>query len=142
KIKEMSPKFAGTRNDQAKPVEINEKGAKEATDSAADNYSAARLISIITLATGMLIAIGAMAFSFFGIARPIGRITESMSVLAGGNVRAEIPFADRKDEIGSMAAAVQVFKDNMIKARELEAAAAETEQRNAAQLQPDMHKPA
>ena len=88
----------------------------------------------------MLIAIGAMAFSFFGIARPIGRITDSMSVLAGGDVKAEIPFAERKDEIGSMAAAVQVFKDNMIKARELEAAAVETEKRNAAQRKADMHK--
>jgi len=36
-------------------------------------------------------------------------------VLAGGNVKAEIPFAERKDEIGSMAAAVQVVKDNMMK---------------------------
>jgi len=81
-----------------------------------------------------------MAFSFFGIARPIGRITDSMGVLAGGDVKAEIPFAARKDEIGSMAAAVQVFKDNMIKARELEAAAAETEKRNAAQRKADMHK--
>jgi methyl-accepting chemotaxis protein len=63
-----------------------------------------------------------------------------MGVLAGGDVKAEIPFAERKDEIGSMAAAVQVFKDNMIKARELEAAAAETEKRNVAQRKADMHK--
>jgi methyl-accepting chemotaxis protein len=139
-VNEMSTKFTDLRNDLSKLVEVNEKGAKEATDSAADNYSAARLITIVTLAIGMLIAIGAMAFSFFGIARPIGRITDSMNVLAGGDMKAEIPFAERRDEIGSMAAAVQVFKDNMIKARELEAAAAETEKRNAAQRKADMHK--
>jgi methyl-accepting chemotaxis protein len=55
-------------------------------------------------------------------------------------VKTAIPFAERKDEIGRMAAAVQVFKDNMIKARELEAAATETEKRNAAQRKADMHK--
>ncbi|MGZ5924374.1 MAG: methyl-accepting chemotaxis protein, partial [Rhizomicrobium sp.] len=137
---EMSQKFTQVRDDLTKLVEINEAGGKAATASAAENYGAARLITIITLATGMLIAVGAMAFSFFGIARPIGRITESMGVLAGGDVKAEIPFAERKDEIGSMATAVQVFKDNMIKARELEAAAAETEKRNAAQRKADMHK--
>src|SRR5439155_21277101 len=118
----------------------NEAGGKVATESAADNYGAARMISIITLAIGMLIRIGAMAFSFFGIARPIGRITDSMGVLAGGDVKAEIPFAERKDEIGRMAAAVQVFKDNMIRTRELEAASAETEKRNAAQRKAEMHK--
>ncbi|MGZ5840830.1 MAG: methyl-accepting chemotaxis protein [Xanthobacteraceae bacterium] len=137
---EMSQKFTQVRDDLTKLVEINEAGGKAATASAAENYGAARLITIITLATGMLIAVGAMAFSFFGIARPIGRITESMGLLAGGDVKAEIPFAERKDEIGSMATAVQVFKDNMIKARELEAAAAETEKRNAAQRKADMHK--
>jgi methyl-accepting chemotaxis protein len=139
-VGEMSQKFMLVRDDLAKLVEVNEAGGKVATESAADNYGAARLMTVITLAIGMLIAVGAMAFSFFGIARPIGRITESMGVLAGGDVKAEIPFAERKDEIGSMAAAVQVFKNNMIKARELEAAATETEKRNAAQRKADMHK--
>jgi methyl-accepting chemotaxis protein len=139
-VGEMSQKFMLVRDDLAKLVEVNEAGGKVATESAADNYGAARLMTVITLAIGMLIAVGAMAFSFFGIARPIGRITDSMGVLAGGDVKAEIPFAERKDEIGSMAAAVQVFKNNMIKARELEAAATETEKRNAAQRKADMHK--
>ena len=137
---EMSRKFTDIRSSLMKLVEINEKGAKEATDAAADNFSAARLITMITLAIGVLIAIGAMAFSFFGIARPIGRITQSMGVLAGGDMQAEIPFALRKDEIGKMAAAVQVFKDNMIRARELEAEASETAVRTAAQRKADMHK--
>ncbi|MEN3377447.1 MAG: methyl-accepting chemotaxis protein [Hyphomicrobiales bacterium] len=137
---EVSQKFTQIRDDLTRLVEVNEAGGKAATESAAENYGAARMMTIITLAIGMLIALGAMAFSFFGIARPIGRITESMGVLAGGDTKAEIPFAARKDEIGRMAAAVQVFRDNMIKARALEAAAAETEKRSAAQRKSDMHK--
>jgi methyl-accepting chemotaxis protein len=137
---EMSQKFTEIREDLSKLVEINERGAKEATEAAAENYNAARLATFATLAVGLLIALGAMVFSFFGIARPIGRITDAMGVLAAGDVKSEIPFAARKDEIGRMAAAVQVFKDNMLKARTLEAQAAETESRNAAQRKADMHR--
>jgi methyl-accepting chemotaxis protein len=137
---ELSHKFTDIRTDLAKLAEISEKGAKDATDAAAANYSAARTITLATLGLGLLIAIGAMAFSFFGIARPIGRITGAMGVLAGGDTQTEIPFAARRDEIGRMAAAVQVFRDNMIRARELEAEAAETAARTAAQRKADMHR--
>jgi methyl-accepting chemotaxis protein len=55
------------------------------------------------------------------ICRPIVDITASMSRLAGGDASGEIPASDRDDEIGAMAAAVQVFKDSMIKADRLAA---------------------
>jgi methyl-accepting chemotaxis protein len=62
-----------------------------------------------------------------GIAKPIIAMTEAMRRLAGGDKAVEIPGVERVDEVGAMAAAVQVFKENMIKAeqltaRELEAA--------------------
>jgi methyl-accepting chemotaxis protein len=136
---ELSRTFTGIRALLMRLVEVNENGAKEAVRHAAETYASARAMTTVTLSVGLLIGIGAMVFSFFGIARPIGRITESMGVLAGGDTNAEIPFAARRDEIGRMAAAVQVFKDNMIKARELEAQAAETAARNAAQRKADMH---
>jgi len=137
---ELSHKFTDVRNSLAKLIDINEKGAKDATEAAAANYSSARMITLTMLTVGILIALGAMAFSFFGIARPIGSITGAMGVLAGGDTQTEIPFAARRDEIGRMAAAVQVFKDNMIRARELEAEAAETAARTAAQRKADMHR--
>tara|TARA_B100000678_G_C18225936_1_gene508865 strand:- start:2151 stop:3842 length:1692 start_codon:yes stop_codon:yes gene_type:complete len=55
------------------------------------------------------------------IARPIGNMTKAMNDLATGNKTIVIPGTERGDEIGEMAAAVQVFKDNMIKADELAA---------------------
>ena len=64
-----------------------------------------------------------------------------MGVLAGGDTKAEIPFAARKDEIGSMAAAVQVFKDNMISARAARSRRErDREAQRAAQRKADMHK--
>lgn len=54
------------------------------------------------------------------IAAPIGSMTTAMSSLAGGNLDAPIPGIGLPDEIGRMASAVQVFKENGLKARELE----------------------
>ncbi len=69
--------------------------------------------------------IGAFAgmFSFRKIARPIAEITSSMNTLAAGNVSADVPHGDRKDEIGAMAAAVSVFRQNAIERSRLEAEA-------------------
>ena len=53
------------------------------------------------------------------VCEPIVRLTGAMSQLATGDVSGEIPGADRNDEIGAMAAAVRVFKDNKIEADRL-----------------------
>lgn len=53
------------------------------------------------------------------IGRPIQGMTAAMGGLAGRDMTVVIPSQDRGDEIGEMAAAVQVFKDNMIRADEL-----------------------
>jgi len=56
-----------------------------------------------------------------GIANPIKSMTEAMQKLASGDTSEEIPAKGRTDEIGEMADAVQVFKDNIIKADALAA---------------------
>ena len=60
---------------------------------------------------------------------PISAMTAAMGKLAAEQMNTEVPARDREDEIGKMAAAVQVFKTNMIRARELDA---EQEQQRAA----------
>jgi methyl-accepting chemotaxis protein len=114
-------------------VELNEANARTAGEIAAANYAAARNFTYMVLAVGVAMAIGAVLFSFFGVARPIGRITAAMGVLATGDTDAEIPFATRKDEIGKMAAAVRVFRDNMVENRRLSAEQKEAEIRAAAE---------
>ena len=56
-----------------------------------------------------------------GIARPIIQTTAIMRELADGNTDIVIPHVRRRDEIGAMAAAVQIFKENKIHADELAA---------------------
>lgn len=56
-----------------------------------------------------------------GIARPIEKMTSVMKSLADGKLDEDVPFGDRADEIGSMAVAVRVFKDNALRTQALEA---------------------
>jgi methyl-accepting chemotaxis protein len=73
------------------------------------------------IASAVLLAVVTAIGIFFamGITRPIARMTDAMSALADGDKTVEIPATDRSDEIGDMASAVVVFKDNMIKNEEL-----------------------
>jgi methyl-accepting chemotaxis protein len=73
------------------------------------------IIAGISIALGILISL-LLARS---ITRPITGMTSAMETLAGGNKTIDVPALDRKDEVGLMAKAVQVFKENMIKADEL-----------------------
>ena len=93
-------------------------------------YSSARF-SFLTALAGLVAVAGASIALVMMVRRrvcnPIVDLTATMSHLASGDVSAEIVGAERNDEIGAMAAAVQVFKDNMIKANRL---AAEKEAEN------------
>ncbi|WCS26061.1 methyl-accepting chemotaxis protein [Methylobacterium sp. NMS14P] len=74
------------------------------------------------LATLLLVALGLLAL-FRGVLRPIRRITAAMEALAAGDAAVAVPGLSRRNEIGAMARAVQVFKDNLIRTRRLEAGA-------------------
>ena len=93
---------------------------------ASDALSAAAAKAIWTMiALGALSIVGGLAGAIWmtssKISKPIARLAESMKTLAGGDLRAEVDGQARRDEIGLMAKAVQVFKDNGLKARALEA---------------------
>ncbi|MBP1180600.1 methyl-accepting chemotaxis protein [Methylobacterium sp. PvR107] len=80
----------------------------------------AKLIAMAATVVGLAVAAAAMLFALFGIARPIERMTGAMGRLAQGDETVPVPHTGRGDEIGAMAAAVQVFKDNLIHSRALE----------------------
>ena len=63
------------------------------------------------------------------ISRPLGELGARMEGLANGSLDGEIPGIDRGDEVGAMAATVQIFKDNALRIRGLEQAEAETQAR-------------
>ena len=81
---------------------------------AADRDSSILYILLgVTAAVLAFIAAGLLGVAF-GIVRPIVRMTDTMQKLATGDLAADIPFAHRQDEVGSMAGALQVFKQGAI----------------------------
>ena len=75
------------------------------------------LISFLCLI--VIVAVG--LFMARTVTRPISRLTSTMRRLAEGDLEVDTAGAGRHDEIGEMASAVQVFKENAIRNRELEA---------------------
>ncbi|WP_298726500.1 methyl-accepting chemotaxis protein [uncultured Ferrovibrio sp.] len=86
-----------------------------------------QLMLLIVLSIGIIVLalITGFCISIFTLTRPINRLSEGMKILASGDVKAEVFGLDRKDEIGEMGRAVQVFKDNMIAREKAEAEIAE-----------------
>ena len=58
------------------------------------------------------------------IGSTLAQLTRKTAALAAGDVSVELPFRARRDEIGEMSQAVQVFKDAAIEKRRIEADAA------------------
>jgi methyl-accepting chemotaxis protein len=101
-----------------------------------------------SVGASMLIAFGLAVVVVFGLSFLIGRsisralasMISAMTKLAGGDVKVAIPGLGRRDEIGEMAGAVEVFKNSMIETERLRAEQVEIEQRQAAQRKADMIK--
>jgi methyl-accepting chemotaxis protein len=71
----------------------------------------------------LVIGAGIVGFAK-GVIQPIVRMTDVMQRLAGGKLESEIPSRGRRDEVGAMAAAVQIFKENALRVQAMEAAEA------------------
>jgi methyl-accepting chemotaxis protein len=87
-------------------------------------YSSARFSFMIAVAGLIAFAVSSVLLVMMvrrRVCQPIVDLTSTMSRLAGGDVSDEISGTERDDEIGAMAQAVRVFKDNMIKADRLAA---------------------
>src|SRR5260370_3251366 len=65
-----------------------------------------------------------------GMSRPLVAITAVMNRLSGGDTDVVIPGGERKDELGTMAQAVDVFRRNMAETRSLRAAQEVDKQRS------------
>ncbi|MAU98196.1 MAG: methyl-accepting chemotaxis protein [Fulvimarina sp.] len=111
----------------------------EATVTEEGAISAALVTIVVGVGISVIAAVGLGIILSRGVAGPINLMTGAMRRLASGEKSVAIPAQGRGDEIGEMAAAVQVFKDQAIEAERLEKVAetarvseAEAKQRQAA----------
>ncbi|MFZ2160433.1 MAG: HAMP domain-containing methyl-accepting chemotaxis protein [Bradyrhizobium sp.] len=127
--------FAESQRGLGSVIEVRDAFYENAEHILGSAWSSARfsfLIALAGLAAVAIASVGLVLMVRRRVCKPIVDLTATMSQLAGGDVSCEIPGADRNDEIGAMACAVQVFKDNMIKAERL---AAEKEAENDVKMQ-------
>jgi methyl-accepting chemotaxis protein len=118
-------------------VDRRYKQAGAAEEATRDSVKKLMLIALAL----MTIVVGAFS-SLIGrsLSKAISAMAHAMTRLAGGDAATEVPSLGRKDEVGEMAQAVQVFKENMVEAERLRAEQAQAEQRQLQQRKADMVK--
>jgi methyl-accepting chemotaxis protein len=111
---DLSPKFGANNVVMAEALT---KGGEELSNSVSQTI----LYTTCALLAGIAIAIAtSLAMAQKGITAPMARLRERMASLAAGDVRSDIDGLVRKDEIGQMAEAVAVFRDNALERARLE----------------------
>jgi methyl-accepting chemotaxis protein len=94
-------------------------------------------LSVVLIAAGTAILSGLLIAWLLGriISTPIVRMTRVMERLANREWSTEVPSLNRKDEIGAMAQAVQVFKQNGQDNERLQAEAEENRRKRKEEMQ-------
>jgi methyl-accepting chemotaxis protein len=106
-------------------VALLDGNAKAAAELRADSRNALTMMAVVGVVATMLCGAFSIWMSSSKIARPLARLADRMKALAQGNLTVEIEGQQRRDEVGEMAAAVQVFKVNAVERVRAEAEAAE-----------------
>lgn len=89
--------------------------------SAARDATQSMIFGLAVLLAAALISAAAFWLIVSRVMRPLEAIRSTMSQLAEGDKAVTVPGLDRKDEIGAMAAAVEVFRKNAEEIDRLEA---------------------
>jgi methyl-accepting chemotaxis protein len=105
------------KNYAGQPVAVIEL-VKDTTEYEAASASSQRTLIFGTIAILIVAALLALLLGR-GMSRPLAAITAVMNRLSSGDTDVTIPGGDRKDELGTMASAVDVFRRNMMEARHL-----------------------
>ncbi len=144
----FSPEYAATRARLLKALQAGEKPEMDGTQWA--TYTVAHLTSLLGVAEAALdaakergaaqrdaaaldlgVQLGLLALALLlsaaairavssRVIGPLHRIRDAMLRVAGGDLAAEVPFADRRDEIGALSGALATFKRNAVEKTHIE----------------------
>ena len=103
-------------------IDLEEKKNKEIGTSARQVADTFTVVTLALCAGAVLLGIGIAAWVIRSI-RPLHLLTQVMGRMADGDFATSIPSADRRDEIGDIARAVQVFRQSGIERDRLQAQA-------------------
>ncbi|RVU14781.1 methyl-accepting chemotaxis protein [Methylobacterium oryzihabitans] len=107
------------------------------TAEAARNRLYAAIAALVTM---VALSVAVLSVVAWRVTRPLARMTSATLDLARGETAVAIPCAGRRDEMGALAGALSVFKENLARTRALEeetalARASAEEQRRAGMRQ-------
>jgi len=115
------PQFAAFAESSTKITDAIIASVSTKTDSLGAKANTTAMTTLGGVLAGLLVVLAAGFFAIRSwLVQPISRLQATMITLAGGNLGVMIDGVDRRDEVGQMAGAVQVFKDNGLRAREME----------------------
>lgn len=121
-------------------VEFNEKGAAKAVADARATYAAARMATFAFAGLALLIGLASAGFVLVRMTSPLQRLNGTMRVIADGKLETDVVYTTRNDEIGDMAKALLVFKENGLRMRRMEEEQKASEQAEARRRKQEMSK--
>jgi len=96
------------------------------------------VLHVALLMVAILAGLAGISIVIRRVTRPVSAITEVMRRLADGDASVAIPGTSRRDELGEMATAVEVFRENAIERQRLAAERVRSEQDAASQRKIEM----
>jgi methyl-accepting chemotaxis protein len=113
---------------------------KQAETSEAAARDSSRTWMLVAFGLAVVLVCAASLLIGRSISKALSAMVQAMTRLASGDSAVAIPGLGRKDEVGEMAGAVEVFKNNMIETERLRAEQLAVEQRQAQQRKAEMRK--
>ncbi|WP_428391839.1 methyl-accepting chemotaxis protein [Lichenicoccus sp.] len=95
-------------------LDFNLRQGRLASNAEAKTYKSTRHLVIGVVIAAMIVCLVLAYVVIANVSWPIRHMTSIMKRLAARDLRVEIDGVERRDEIGGMAAAVQIFRDSMI----------------------------
>ena len=107
-----------------KDIELNNKGAENETKAAAETYSSALTMLAVIVGIAIILGAGVSFYVVRDVSTGIASIVRPMQALGYGDLAVEVPHQGDKTEIGTMADALQIFKEALIAKKAADEAAA------------------
>jgi methyl-accepting chemotaxis protein len=108
----------------AKDITFHAQEGSMSADAEESIYRFSRLVLFIGTGFGVLVGAAMSLALIFGLVMPLKGASGAVEQLAQGDLNVTVRGAERGDEIGALARTLDVFKRNMLRTRELEAASA------------------
>ncbi|OAN44711.1 hypothetical protein A6A04_07760 [Paramagnetospirillum marisnigri] len=134
---DAGPKFAKAMAEVEALIALQDRVAKQEFDKGMATAASSRTMALVSAGLALLLGMGLATVIVRSITQPLNAILAVMARLAGGDREVAVIGSDRKDEIGDIGRAVEVFKQAAVEKHRMEEEqkAADAAQRQAEEAQ-------